>query len=262
VAAYVDRTKGGETELAKPQSDFKGLDKSVRKQRIIDAATTIFHQKGYHQATLDDVARALGLTKPALYHYFSSKEAILSVIYMQAMENYFAEYADAGQLEGLDLTPPEKLRFFIRNHLQRVAIDNLAMLGVFLTEENQLPEKDLKQIRKEKRRYNLVVEGIIKEGQAGGLFKPGNARLTANAILGMCNSLYRWYRPDKDGPGADETIDLFVSLLEDGYLVKERLSSDMGQTDSEAGDRKTLKRDLQAEQKRHSEALSRLIHRL
>ena len=248
--------------MDKQQSGFKGLDKSAKKQAIIDAATKIFHHKGYHQATLDDVAHELGVTKAALYHYFSSKEAILSVIYMGAMENYFAEYADANQMDELDLSAPEKLKFFIKNHIQRVAIDNLAMLAVFLTEENQLPEQDLRKIRQEKRRYNQVVEGIIEEGQAGGYFKFVNARLLANAILGMCNSLYRWYKPDEGGPGPDEVIDLFVTLLETGYLAEPDQSAGAEPSGSKAADSGAFKRRLLSEHKRHTRALSRLIDEL
>ncbi|MEJ2717565.1 MAG: helix-turn-helix domain containing protein [Deltaproteobacteria bacterium] len=44
------------------QTDFKSLDRSLRKQRIIDTAVTIFHEKGYRSATLDDVAKEQGLT--------------------------------------------------------------------------------------------------------------------------------------------------------------------------------------------------------
>jgi len=246
--------------MAQPKTEFKSLDKSVRRQMIIDAATEIFHQKGYHQATLDDVAQELGVTKAALYHYFSSKEAILSVIYMQAMENYFARFAGAGQLQERNLSPPEKLRFFIRNHIQQVAVDNLSMLAVFLTEENQLPAEDYRRISQEKRKYNQVVEGIIEEGQAQGFFRPMNARLLANAILGMCNSLYRWYRPGKGGPGAGEVIDLFVALLESGYL-EERGAGSTGLARG-GGRRKAAREKVAAEEERHARALARIMEEL
>jgi AcrR family transcriptional regulator len=244
-------------------SDFKDLDKSIRKQRIIDTAIRIFQQKGYNQATLEDFAEELGITKGALYHYFSSKEAILSVIYMQAMENYFADYADFSQMAKLDLSPPDKLRFFIRNHIQKVAIDNIAMLAVFLTEENQLPEGDQKIIRREKRRYNRVLEGILEEGMAQGYFKQVNAQLLANAILGMCNSLCRWYKPKKEGYGSKEIMELFISLLESGYLKESEngAGSEKGAVKKQQY-RKTLQEEFRAEQERHRVILSSLINEL
>jgi len=70
-------------------TEFKSQDKSLKKQMIIDTAVKVFHRKGYRTATLDDVANELGLTKPALYHYVSSKENLLSLIYLQALESFF-----------------------------------------------------------------------------------------------------------------------------------------------------------------------------
>ncbi len=243
------------------RSDFKDLDRSVRKQRIIDTAIKIFQRKGYHQATLGDFARELGITKGALYHYFSSKEAILSVIYMQAMENYFADYADFDQMAEMNLSPPEKVRFFIRNHIQKVAIDNIALLAVFLSEENQLPEEDQKVIRREKRRYNRVLEEIIEEGVAAGYFKQANARILANAILGMCNSLCRWYKPKKTGRSPEEIMDLFVGVLESGYLTQSEGEPEEGDL-SKTSYQKTLKDEFRAEEERHQAIMSTLIDKV
>ncbi|MBW2368652.1 MAG: TetR family transcriptional regulator [Deltaproteobacteria bacterium] len=242
---------------------FKELDKSARKQRIIDTAITVFQQKGYHQANIEDVANNLGVTKGALYHYFPSKEAILSVIYMQAMGNYFADYANPDQLSGLNLSPPEKMRFFLRNHIQKVAIDNLAMLDVFLSEEHYLPPKDQKTIRQAKQRYNRVLQDIIEEGIAENHFKPFDARLLANAILGMCNSLCRWYKTKKGGFGSKEVIELITNLLECGYLA-DRASSVNTTTYRSTGKQlpETLKEEFKREQERHEAILSSLIEQL
>jgi len=243
--------------------EFKALDKSARKQRIIDTAIGVFQQKGYHQANIEDLAKKLGVTKGALYHYFPSKEAILSVIYMQAMDNYFADYANPDQLAGLNLSPPDKMRFFLRNHIQKVAIDNLAMLDVFLSEENYLPPKDQKMICRAKRRYNRVLQGIIEEGIAENYFKKLDAQLLANAILGMCNSLCRWYKTKKSGYGPKEVIELFISLLECGYLEDNESSVKPAKYGSSGKQpRKSLKEEFNSEQQRHAAILSSLIEQL
>jgi AcrR family transcriptional regulator len=157
-------------------NDFKGLDKSVRKQKIVDTAIRVFHEKGYHAATLDDVAKELGLTKAALYHYVLSKEDLLSIIYIQALENFFANAYDIGER---NLAPKEKLRLLIRHHIKNIVIENVPMFAVFFSEENQLPEKDFQKIREEKRKYTRIVEGIIEAGISQGQFRPTDARLQA-----------------------------------------------------------------------------------
>ena len=194
-------------------TEFKSQDKSLRKKMIIDAAVKVFHQKGYRAATLDDVANELGLTRPALYHYVSSKENLLSLIYIKALESFFATIYE---ITGMDLLPPEKLRLFVRRHLQKIVIENLAMFTVFFSEENQLPAKDFQKIRKEKRKFTRVVEEIIEEGISQGYFRNVNAKLQANAIIGMCNWLFRWYTPGQSSFKPDEIADQFIDLLENG----------------------------------------------
>lgn len=198
-----------------PVPDFKGLEKSVRKQKIVDTAIRVFHEKGFKAATLDDVARELGLTKAALYHYVVSKEDLLSTIYIQALESFFLNADDIGVR---DLSPTEKLRLLIRNHISHIIIGNLPMFAVFFSEENQLPEDDFQKLREEKRKYTRVVQGIIEEGIRVGQFRPTDARLQAYAIIGMCNWLYKWYKPEDSPYTPDEIADHFIALLENGYI--------------------------------------------
>lgn len=236
------------------QTDFKGLDKSVRKQRIVDTAVKVFHEKGYRAATLDDVAKELGLTKAALYHYVTSKEDLLSIIYIQALENFFATAYEIGKR---DVGPTEKLRLLIRHHIKHIIIENLPMFAVFFSEENQLPEKDFQKIREEKRKYTRVVEGIIETGIAHGHFRPTNARLQAYAIIGMCNWLYKWYKPDESSYAPDEIADHFIALLENGYL---RARGEGGRAG--AAECALRKRELVEKLKTQSGTLSNLIEEL
>lgn len=198
------------------RTDFKRQDKSLRRQMIIDTATNIFHQKGYRTATLDDVAHELGISKAALYHYVSSKEDLLSLIYIKALEEFFES---AYKIDEMDMRPPEKLRFLIRHHIENIIIGNLPMFAVFFSEENQLPEKQFQKIRREKRKYTKVFEKIIAEGIEQGFFRPLDAKLQAFAIIGMCNWLYKWYTPSQPGYSPESITDHFIDLLESGYLA-------------------------------------------
>ena len=201
--------------MVDPQPEFKGLDKSIRKQKIIDTAASLFHRKGYASTTLDDVAGELGISKAALYHYVGSKDELLSIIYTQAFENVFK---DTYEISGMDLPPDEKLRFIIRNHINNIIIKDLSMFSVFFSEESQLPEKDFKKIREEKKKYTHIVEEIVAEGISQGMFKKTDPNLQAYAILGMCNWIYKWYKPEKTNYTPDQIADHFITLLQNGYL--------------------------------------------
>ena len=198
--------------------DFKGLDKSVRIQKIIDTAVELFHRKGYRSTTLDDVSRELGVTKAALYHYVSSKEKLLSVIYIQALENIFRNVFPISEE---DLPPDEKLRRIIRNHVKEIIIQSLPMFAVFFSEENQLPKEEFQKIRDEKKKYTKIIEEIIEEGISNGIFRKVDPRLQAYAIIGMCNWVYKWYKPEHTRYTPDRIADHFITLLETGYLRSE-----------------------------------------
>ena len=174
------------------RADFRSLDKSVKLQKIIDTAAELFHQKGYRATTLDDVAKELGLTHAALYHYVSNKEKLLSEIYMRVLNRIFKNISE---ISAMDIPPNEKLRLIIEEHIRNVIIKAIPMVSVFFSEENQLPKKELKKITKAKNEYNKIIENVIEEGIAQGIFRKVNPKLQAYAILGMCIWVYKWYKP-------------------------------------------------------------------
>ena len=197
------------------QNEFRSLDKSLRMQKIIDAAVILFHHKGYRSTTLDDVSKKLGITKAALYHYVSSKEHLLSIIYIQALENIFK---NTTKICEMDILPDKKMRFLIQNHIKNIIINSISLLSVFFTEENQLSEKNFNKINKGKKKYDRLIENTIEEGISMELFKKTDPKLTTFGILGMCNWIYKWYKPEHTIYTADEIAENFINLIETGYL--------------------------------------------
>lgn len=217
------------------QLDFKGLDKSLRKQKIIDTAADLFQKKGYSTTTLDDVAKELGVSKAALYHYVSRKDELLSIIYAHSIINIFM---GTYEILDMDLPPNEKLRLFIHNHIKNIIIKSLPMFAVFFSEENQLLEKDYQKIRKEKRKYNHILEEILKEGISKGVFKKVDVKLQSYAILGMCNWVHKWYKPDQSKYTSEQVADHFANLLETGSIKSHLLEEDRDRRTSKSNKRK------------------------
>jgi len=240
---------------------FKSQDKSLRKQMIIDAAVKVFHQKGYRSATLDDVAHELGLTKPAIYHYVSSKEDLLSQIYLQCLESFFDTIYE---VTGMDLSPSEKLKTYVYRHLNTVVMENLPIFAIFHSEENQLAKKDFQKIRKAKRKFTKAVENIIIEGMAQGHFRQVNPKLQANAIIGMCNWLYRWYKPGQSSFTPDEIVDQFTNLVENGLLrvSKENDNFDTPEQPDVHGTQPRTKSQILKELRTSTVKVANLVHEL
>jgi AcrR family transcriptional regulator len=54
------------------------VPRAERERQMLDAATEIFAERGYHDASMDEIAAAVGVTKPMLYSYFGSKEGLFA----------------------------------------------------------------------------------------------------------------------------------------------------------------------------------------
>jgi len=243
-------------------SEFRGLDKSLRKQRIIDTAADLFQKKGYSSTTLDDVAKELGVSKAALYHYVSRKDELLSIIYAHSIKNIFM---GTTEILRMDLPPNEKLRLFIHNHIKNIIIKNLPMFAVFFSEENQLLEKDYQKIRKEKIKYNRILEEILKEGILKGAFKKVDVKLQSYAILGMCNWVHKWYQPDQSEYTSEQIAHHFTSLLETGYIKNYLMEEDRGKRGAKSGKRRIepeIQRETLHKLKNQSLELAKLIEEI
>lgn len=239
--------------------DFKRLDKSVRKQTIIATAAELFHKKGYSSTSLEDVSKALGVTKAALYHYVKSKNELLTIIYTQAFENIFR---DTYEISNMDLSPDDKLRRIIRHHITNIIMKDLSMFSVFFSEESQLPKKDFTKIRKEKQRYTEMIENIIEDGVAEGQFQKTNAKLQAYAIIGMCNWIYKWYHPGETRFSPEQIGDHFIHILETGYLSTDSYklkARDIESYKIKRPSKKTKRQQIQREIKKLSQRLGELI---
>ena len=118
----------------------------------------------------------------------------------------------------MDVALDEKLRLILRDHIKNITIKNAALFSVFFAEENHLPKDDFEKIRAKKRKYSLIIEDIIKEGISRGIFRSAEPRLHANAILGMCNWVYKWYRRKKQ-PIHPMRLTSFITLINgSGFL--------------------------------------------
>jgi TetR/AcrR family transcriptional regulator, cholesterol catabolism regulator len=84
-------------------------------EEIIAAAAKVFQTKGYHAATVQDIADAVGILKGSLYHHVKSKEDLLYLIVKEPIARI---YERMSEIVAGDLPAEEKLRSAIRAHLE------------------------------------------------------------------------------------------------------------------------------------------------
>jgi len=204
------------------------------REHILQTAVDLFRERGYRATTLDHIAARLGMSKASLYKSFHAKEEMLAVIYRRTIETFTRELA---LVLRSNLTPEEKLRRVVRDHV-RFVIANRSFLTVFFSEEANLPARLARALAQQKDRYDKGIESLVVDGMKQGVFRDVPPRLVVFGLLGMLNWVYKWYNP-RGRWGAEEISSAFLSLVEGGLLRRARGGPALGRQLSR------LRRDLQ-----------------
>src|SRR5262249_34423375 len=157
------------------------------------------------------------MSKASLYKSFHAKEEMLAVISRRTIETFTRELA---LVLRSSLTPEEKLRRVVRDHV-RFVIANRSFLTVFFSEEANLPARLARALAAQKDRYDKGIEALVVEGVRRGAFRDVPPRLVVFGLLGMLNWIYKWYNP-RGRWGAEEISAAFLSLVEGGLVRQTR----------------------------------------
>jgi len=187
------------------------------REHILQTAADLFRERGYRATTLDHIAARLGMSKASLYKSFHAKEEMLAVISRRTIETFTRELA---LVLRSSLTPEEKLRRVVRDHV-RFVIANRSFLTVFFSEEANLPARLARALAQQKDRYDKGIESLVVDGVRQGVFRDVPPRLVVFGLLGMLNWIYKWYNP-RGRWGAEEISSAFLSLVEGGLLRRAR----------------------------------------
>ena len=187
-----------------------------RKAELLEVATQLFYQKGYAHTTLQDIADRMGFTKAAIYYYARNKEELLVEIYEAIVEPAIGrarELAAASSADGATVFVA-----LIRQHLQTF-LHNVEANAVFDVQNFSLSEPARERILHLGRDYHAVLQAVYDAGVADGSIAGGNSTIAVNAVIGMCNSAHRWYRP-RGSFGADRVITELVDLVATGIRTQ------------------------------------------
>lgn len=181
----------------------------LKLEEILHQSAKVFSEKGFHNASVRDISRAAGVSLAGLYYYFQTKEELLFLILNEAFDRV---------LENLDRSMknyqgPDKVRFFIRNHLSYF-VENLAEMKVVAHESDSLTGAYKREIQEKKRVYFRQLVQILTENQSKRKIDP---KLAALALFGMINWVYTWYDPEKNQDIKDVAATISEIFL-NGYL--------------------------------------------
>jgi AcrR family transcriptional regulator len=188
------------------------------ERRILDAAAEMFADKGFASTTLQDIAGAFGASRPAIYYYFDSKDALLQAL----MDEVTLAAADAAAAVRRQpkLTPRERMRTAVYNHVRWV-LSRPARFRLLERTEAELPPALKARHDKAKRELLESFTAMIRDGIKLHAFRPVDERVIAFTIIGMCNWAAWWFRPD--GPKTAEQV---ADIIADFALGALALSED------------------------------------
>ena len=155
-------------------------------QRILDAAVSVFAEKGFHAARVSDVADRASVADGTIYLYFRNKEELL----MAAIDTAFDAFMSNARTE-LDAiaSPSGKLRRLA--HLQLEALGSNRDLAVVFQMELRQSARFLAPFsRQHMVEYFGLVRDTIREGQRQGIFRPGlRDKIAANCFFGALDEM-------------------------------------------------------------------------
>jgi AcrR family transcriptional regulator len=155
-----------------------------KRKLILDAAVRVFARSGYHTSRVADIAEEAGIAHGLLYHYFPSKEAVLATVFRENWEQLLARFR---AVEASDEPADEKLRG-IAKILLRTWRNDPALVTVMVREVARSPH--LQEQVDEVGEGFLVIQRIVEEGQAAGVFRADiDARLASWVLYGAMEEL-------------------------------------------------------------------------
>jgi AcrR family transcriptional regulator len=159
---------------------------------IVSAAAKVFRTKGYHAATVRDIADEVGLLKGSLYHHFDSKEELLYLVVKEPIAQMYSKMAEIAAGDG---RAGDKLCRAISAHLE--AFDrHYPHLFVYLREREAVKRRFREKIGFSPKDYERCWQQILREGVDSGEFRSDlDIQVASYGLLGMLNWLYKWYDP-------------------------------------------------------------------
>lgn len=184
---------------------------SGRREEIVSAAAELFGRLGYHQTSMEDIAVAVGISKPTLYHYTKSKAEIVGWIHDKIADRMIENFERA-VAEGVE---PHRRLWHVIHETICVMETEPGHLNVFFEHYRDLDKASRRIAARKRDKYYRLVVSTIEEGVEAGTLRTEDPELTALGIFGMSNWAYQWFRPS-GGRSSEEIADHFWGLLVNG----------------------------------------------
>jgi AcrR family transcriptional regulator len=159
------------------------VERPSRREQILRAAAQLFAERGSRAVGVDDIGAAVGVTGPAIYRHFASKDAMLAEMLLRISERLLAGGTERVAAAGAD--PVAQLRALIEFQVD-FALDNPALITVQDRDLGSLPDAEAAEVRRLQRRYVEVWVAVLARLHPAA--EAAACRARAHAVFGLINS--------------------------------------------------------------------------
>lgn len=190
-----------------------GLRRGLVESQILQVSAELFADRGFAATSLQDISDAVGTSRPALYHYFASKDEILA-----RLTDGLVASASAGIKEAMseEIAADRQLALLVRALLLPIA-ESPGRFRLLLTRDASIQSAARERLHDLERTVARSLSSVIERGIADGLFRRTDPRTAMFAVLGMINWVAWWYSPT-----GTQTIDELSDNLVDLALASLR----------------------------------------
>ena len=190
-----------------PPGESTGPRRDSRRADILAAFTRAVAERGYDGTNFGDLALELGISKGTIVHHFGTKDRMLRELHEGYMRRRLAEV----QVVWARLTgPAERLAAFVHLGVRYQVVDRTATVAFQREVLRFAAEPGMETSQSLRGEYRELVERVLAEGTAAGVFRPGDDRLRTLQLFGSVHWMWTWFDP----AGPREVADVAASFVE------------------------------------------------
>jgi AcrR family transcriptional regulator len=191
------------------------LEGRPMRENILAAAVHLFAEYGYHAAPLRDIARIAGIQAASIYHHYPNKQSLLVEImetHMHLLVHSIEQIVQTGD------DPLQRLHAAIASHI-RLHTSYKDEFFIIDTEIRALEDENRSYIISLRKKYEALVQDIIRDGMQRGTFRQSDVKVSSYAIIAMCTEVATWFRSD-GRLTVQQVIAIYSQMITEGLLPR------------------------------------------
>lgn len=172
----------------------------ARRSQILEAAESCFRARGFHAATIAEIAAAADLSVGQIYRFFENKEAIIEAFASQQMEELTATVAEVVARDGA----ANAIRTLLDKGMEKLRTPGLSALHLEVTAEASRNPRIAAIVREQDRKFREAITGLLMK--ANGVDLPEDVACRAEFICLVFEGAAAWMirNPEIWGEGLQE----------------------------------------------------------